>query len=212
VTEAAARRNEAVVSPASASALDPGDAVEPGDDEEASGERERAPLDFTAVFEAELGYVWNALRRLGVPAQDLEDKTHDVFVAVYKRRAEFDDERPIKPWLFGFAFRVAAAHRRLARMRREVLDDGLDARGGASNGDDAEDALARGRDRELLMRALDDLDLDRRAIVVMHDLDGHAMPEIARALDVPLNTAYSRLRLARGELRAAVEKRKRGAR
>ena len=212
MTEASAQRNDPVVSPASASALDPGDAAPLGGDDDASDDRARAPLDFTAVFEGELGYVWNALRRLGVPTQDLEDKTHDVFVAVYKRRAEFDDARPIKPWLFGFAFRVAAAHRRLARMRREVLDDGLDTRGGASTDDDAEDALSRGRDRELLMRALDDLDLDRRAIIVMHDLDGHAMPEIARALDVPLNTAYSRLRLARGELRAAVEKRKRGAR
>ena len=42
----------------------------------------------------------------------------------------------------------------------------------------------------------------------MHELDGHAMPEIAAALGVPLNTAYSRLRLAREQF-ALVVRRKR---
>jgi len=42
--------------------------------------------------------------------------------------------------------------------------------------------------------------IDKRAVLVMHDMDGVAMPKIAEALSIPLNTAYSRLRLARQEL------------
>jgi len=62
------------------------------------------------------------------------------------------------------------------------------------------------------MRALEELDLDRRAVFVMHDIDGHVMPDIAAALGVPLNTAYSRLRLARADFAAAVERVRGGGR
>ena len=43
------------------------------------------------------------------------------------------------------------------------------------------------------------MDFEKRSLVVMHDLEGIAVPEIAALLAVPLNTAYSRLRLARAE-------------
>ena len=46
----------------------------------------------------------------------------------------------------------------------------------------------------------------------MHDIDGHVMPDIAAALGVPLNTAYSRLRLARADFAAAVKRLQGGAR
>jgi RNA polymerase sigma-70 factor (ECF subfamily) len=40
----------------------------------------------------------------------------------------------------------------------------------------------------------------------MHDIDGHGMPEIAQALAVPLNTCYSRLRIARELFEKAVRR------
>jgi RNA polymerase sigma-70 factor (ECF subfamily) len=55
------------------------------------------------------------------------------------------------------------------------------------------------------MKALDGLDLDRRAVFVMHELDEIPMPEIARTLAIPLNTAYSRLRLARADVAQAIQ-------
>ena len=55
-------------------------------------------------------------------------------------------------------------------------------------------------------RALDELDMDGRAVLVMHDLEEYSMPEIAQVIDAPLNTLYSRLRLARKKFTAAVER------
>jgi len=46
--------------------------------------------------------------------------------------------------------------------------------------------------------------LDRRAVFVMHELDKLPVPKIAIALAIPLNTAYSRLRLARADVAAAI--------
>jgi len=156
------------------------------------------------VFAAHFGYVWAALRRLGVKERDLEDVTQDVFLKVVDKLAEFDPARPIRPWLFAFAFRVASDYRRLVRNRRELLD--------AQNGepvDTAPSALERVIQAEALdlaQAALDELDLDRRAVFILHELDDCSMPEISEALGIPLNTAYSRLRLARKQFAASARR------
>lgn len=158
--------------------------------------------EFEALFRAEFAYVWKTLRRLGVAERDLEDVTHDLFVNVFRRMGDYDRSRPIRPWLCGFAARTASDYRRLARHRYEVVEG--DTRQPKS-GDTGEDGAFRAFEaRDTLLKALDALDIDRRVVVVMHDIDGHAMPDIAHALGVPLNTAYSRLRLARENLREAL--------
>src|SRR5438552_2588961 len=73
-----------------------------------------------ALFDAHAGYVWSTLRRLGVPSADLEDLTHDVFLQVYRRLDVYDPLRPVRPWLFGFAYRIASQHRRRAHRRHET--------------------------------------------------------------------------------------------
>lgn len=159
--------------------------------------------EFPAVYAAELGYVWHALRRLGVQERDLEDLCHDVFVVVFRNLPVYDTRRPIRPWLFGIAFRVASDYRRSARQRREIPGTTRELTCPAPPADEV--MLRRERQR-LVARALDELELDRRAVFVMHDIDGHVMPDIATALAIPLNTAYSRLRLARADFAAAVKR------
>jgi RNA polymerase sigma-70 factor (ECF subfamily) len=157
---------------------------------------------FRVFFEEHFDYVYRSLRRLGVQERDLEDVAHDLFVRVNAELPGFDSSRPHKPWLFAFAFRFASDYRRLGRHRAvptpdvDVVDDALGA----------EAAYLDAEKRALLARALDALDLDRRAVVVLHEIDGVPVPEIATALGIPLNTAYSRLRLGREALTAAVKR------
>jgi RNA polymerase sigma-70 factor, ECF subfamily len=160
--------------------------------------------DFRAVFEEHFVYVWNSLRHFGVRANDLEDLAHEVFLRVHERFSDYDPSRPLRPWLFAFAFRVAAAHRRLARHRFEVMGAPVDAADDDAARADA--ILMRHQDRELALEALDAVDLDRRAVFVLHELDGVAIPEVAEALGIPTSTAYSRLRLARQEFDAAAKR------
>ena len=163
----------------------------------------KAPPTFSAVFRAEFDYVWHSLRRLAVPQRDLEDLTHDVFFRVYERLADYDATRPLRPWLFGFAFRVASDYRRRFANRRELLEPSSEP---ADPAPTALDRLVRNELVSLAHAALERIEIDRRAVFILHELDGSAMPEIAEALGIPLNTAYSRLRLARAEFRAAAER------
>jgi RNA polymerase sigma-70 factor (ECF subfamily) len=162
-------------------------------------------VDLRELFTMHAPYVWSSLRRLGVAAPDLEDLTHDVFVQLQSHLAEYDSARPTRPWLFGFAFRIASQYRRRAHRRHETPID--------PNAYQAVDAtalpderLATQQDRQLVLEALEAIDLDRRAVFVLYEIDGTPMDEIARTLGIPLNTAYSRLRVARTEFAAAVKR------
>jgi RNA polymerase sigma-70 factor (ECF subfamily) len=158
---------------------------------------------FPGLFEEQFDYVWNSLRRLGVPERDCEDLTHDVFVAVHRRLADYDPSRPLKPWLFGFAFRQASDYRRTGKNAREEPRGAPEA---ASSRPNAEEEAMANETRALVVEALGALDEDRRAVFVLHEIDDCPVPEIALVLELKLDTAYSRLRLAREDFRGAVRR------
>lgn len=159
--------------------------------------------DFRTLFQTEFGYVCRSLHRFGVPSADVDDVAHDVFVAVHARLADYDPARPIRPWLFAFAARLAAKYRERANKfgRPQRHSDEPEIMDSTPN---ADEQLQASEARSIVVAALQAIDEHRRAVFILHELDEQPMPEIAAALEIPLNTAYSRLRLARDEFRAAV--------
>jgi RNA polymerase sigma-70 factor (ECF subfamily) len=169
------------------------------------------PVAFLNAWEEHQGAVRRTLRRLGVVSADLDDLTQEVFFVFFCRRDDYDPTRAVLHWLRGIARRVAAAHRRRARHEAEVLCD-HDAVTGSVDAAPAQDRVLELREEcALAIAALCALDLDRRELLIMHHLEGVAMPEISRVLGVPLNTAYSRLRLARDGFDTEVHRLRRGA-
>ncbi len=162
---------------------------------------------FTALYHQHFDYVWNSVRRLGVPPHNLADVTHDVFVTVFRKLDEYDPARPAKPWLFAVAFRVVRNHQRLAPNKNERLartDDAqpepVDPRPAA------DDHLGAAQDRAMVRDALDTLDFDRRAVLVLHDIEEKPASEIAAICEIPVKTVYSRLHSARSLFTAAIRR------
>ena len=151
------------------------------------------------VFQSELDYLWRTLRRLGVRAEDLEDDVQEIFLVLDRKWPEYDPSRPIRPYLFGIAFRVVASRKR--RQRREIPEALEES---AASAPEPDEALASARVRRLVLSALGRVPLARRAVLVMHDIDEVPMRDVARTLAIPLFTGYSRLRKARKEFEAAV--------
>jgi RNA polymerase sigma-70 factor (ECF subfamily) len=152
---------------------------------------------FHAAYGAELPWVWLALRRLGVPANDLPDASHDVFVVAWERRSTFVPGRPVRPWLFGIACRLAANRRARKAGTETLLEDPE-----VPHSESPEAMLAARQTLDRVARSLAELDDDKRQVFVGHDIEGFGIPELSESLGIPMNTAYSRLRLAR----AAFEK------
>jgi RNA polymerase sigma-70 factor (ECF subfamily) len=163
-----------------------------------------AELDhWLEAFEAELDFVYRTLRNFGAGRADVEDMVQEVFLAMWRRRERYDPARPLRPWIAGIAFRVVQEHRR-RRGRAELpigLPDLLDEVPGQ------EEQLERAQARRLVHGALSRLPEKQRVAVVMHELEGLSVREIAEALALPLFTVYSQLK--RG-LRAFTKEIRRG--
>lgn len=158
---------------------------------------------FRSLFTGYSSYVAASLSRLGVPARDRDDLVAEVFVRVCRALHAFDPSRSPKPWLFAFAIRVASEHRRLARNRHEVLHEETEHKDEAAS---AESLLEQKDARVLVEKALATLDMEKRTVFILHDLDEVPVPEIATGLGIAEGTAYSRLRAARAEFTAAVRR------
>ncbi|KYF76932.1 RNA polymerase subunit sigma [Sorangium cellulosum] len=115
---------------------------------------------------------------------------------------------PLRRWLFGIAWRQVGHYRGRAHRRREVA-----AGAGTSWPFDpadpapsSEQMLAREQSGQLVGRLLGAIDLDRRIVLIMHDLLELTTADIARDLHVNENTVRNRLRLAREDFRVAVKR------
>jgi RNA polymerase sigma-70 factor (ECF subfamily) len=122
-------------------------------------------------------------------------------VVLHRNWPTLDLTRPIRPYLFGVAFRVVCAYRR--RRAREIPHPFIDSPDSAAT---PEGLLQNKQSVALLMAALERVPLPRRKVVVMHDLDGVPIAEVARRMSLSRFGAYARLRKARKELAAAVRR------
>lgn len=159
---------------------------------------------FWSVMEGEIPWMHRQLRRLGAAAMDVEDLAQEVCIRVYERWSTRDAARPLRPWLYAFLFRVASDHRRRARRRHPHLTYDQVASDELSIPPDAETELVAERSRELLLQAMEVLSDEQRHVFLLVDLEERPVTEAAEILEIPLNTAYTRLRRARLALRDEV--------
>lgn len=146
-------------------------------------------------------YVRRSLRRLGVSPADLEDAVQETLIAIHRKRESYDPSRPLKPWLFGFALRVAANQRRKTRFDHAATEELPSEQ--LSPERHALLQEARCIAREVLER----MPRERSVVFSLHELEGFSAPEIAELISAPTNTVYSRLRVARAEFAQAVYER-----
>jgi len=173
------------------------------DDEVLSPAGETA-VDLSAVHAEHADFVWITLQRFGVARPDLEDAFQDVFIVIQRRIASFDWACPLTTWIFAVCRRVASTYRRRAdrdRGRHEPLADEL-----TDPGSSPEELVADHQAQARLDRMLDGMDLDRRAVFVMFEIEEMPCAEIAAMVGVPLGTVYSRLHAARKEIAKLLEK------
>jgi RNA polymerase sigma-70 factor (ECF subfamily) len=153
---------------------------------------------FDDVYGEHVAFVWRTLRTFGVAESGIEDAVQDVFVVVHRRLPEWEGRAAMTTWLFAIARRVASTHRRKRGNDRteELVDE-------PAGGADTFAAMSRAQAVAKVMAILDEMDEDKRTVFALVELEQMSVPEVARMLDLNLNTAYSRLRLARQAFEAA---------
>lgn len=134
-----------------------------------------------------------ALRLTGSSA-DAYDVTHDVFLGLPEAMSRYDPERPFASWLRGVAVRTAQMRLRTERRRREV---GWPVLAGRTVRSSQEAVVSR----LTLERALDQLSPALRSVVVLREVEGLSLREIAELLGIGASAAAVRLHRARRMLR-----------
>jgi RNA polymerase sigma-70 factor (ECF subfamily) len=158
----------------------------------------RARLE--SIIRNDYRLIWRLLRRLGVPADAVDDAAQEVFLIVAERLSDIRESSE-RSFAFGTAIRVAhSARRRLARAPMSAEGDTSESP--LPGPDELSDQK---RARELLNRVLDAMPLEMRTVFILFELEGLRSPEIAELVGVPLGTVASRLRRAREAFRELVQ-------
>ena len=157
------------------------------------------------MVEAHFDVVWRTLKRLGAP--DPDDAAQKVMLTA-ATKLDVIEPAGERGYLLGIALRVASDARRAAGRRIDVADGGeSEEAGGGSEAVPLPDALLdEKRAREVLARALDRLTPDLRDAFVLFELEELSASEVASLLEVPEGTVASRVRRAREQIRASLER------
>lgn len=125
--------------------------------------------------------------------EDAEDVAQDAFAKAYRSFRQLRDRERFRAWLVRLTWRLALDRRRNDRRReaRELVDVGTPA---AQRVEDAVDANRRSRQ---LWRAIDALPEKQRIVLVLANIEGHDLGEVASLLRLPVGTVKSRLFFAR---------------
>jgi len=160
-----------------------------------------APLAFDDVYAAHFEYTYRVVVRLAGRAH-AEDLTQEVFAVVHRRLAEWRGEAKLTTWLFQIAYRVVGSHVRRERLRR-LLGAGVREHVEVATplGD-----LERVEESRRLAGALARLSWTKRAVLVLHEVEGWSCELIAERMGNPVGTVWTRLHHARRELAAALER------
>jgi RNA polymerase sigma-70 factor (ECF subfamily) len=173
--------------------------------------RAQDPMAFRAFVVRYERMVFALLSRMLGPrgaAAEVEDLAQEAFVRAYRAFPSFDPGGPAKvsTWLLTIAMRLALDARKKKRVEHDASDPGEAERAAAS-------ARAQGTpeaavERRELGRAIAEAAMtlpdDQRAALVLAEMHGLSIAEIAEALDVPENTAKTRLFRAREKMREAL--------
>lgn len=127
---------------------------------------------------------------------DAEDAVQMALERAWRHASSLRDPDRLPAWLRRIVVREA--------LRLERRRSGLLARWFAPPRGIEIDPAARAGEDPAVREALDRLPAEQRAAVVLHHLEGYSVAETADVLGVPLETARSRLRMARDRLRAAL--------
>jgi RNA polymerase sigma-70 factor, ECF subfamily len=177
----------------------------------ASLEPIRAEATFDSVYSNYVEFVWRSALRLGVGEAAADDVVQQVFLVVHSRLARFEWRSTLRTWLFAILLRVVRGHRRVMRRKsphlaHEAVDPDLVA-DGAGN---PHEALSRAEASRTIDVLLDSLDVEKRIVFVMAELEGMTAEEIGLATGLKPRAVYSRLRAARTDFeRAAAALRRR---
>lgn len=155
--------------------------------------------------------IYNLCWRLCGDRQAAEDLTQDAFLKAFESLGQFRGQSGFFTWLYRIATNQALSYRRTERRQINVGSEcqwsdipnqaGRLHRAVKEDSDQPDTLCEREEVRRLVWQAIQELDDEHRAAVVLRDMEGLDYAEMAQVLDVPVGTIKSRLHRGRMVIR-----------
>lgn len=148
--------------------------------------------------------VYEFVRRATNDAHDVDDLVQATFLLAAKTATSHDGKQQCRPWLVGIAARMLYRRQRgLARWARALRELSFREAGSYA---DPHRALSARDEVQRLSAALAQLSEPKRVVLLLAEAEEQSSEEIARALQVPIGTVWTRLHHARRDLRRLLER------
>jgi len=151
------------------------------------------------LFKQTADDVHRILYRLAGPQRDMEDLVQKVYLAVFGSMASFRGESAFSTWLFGICLRVAKKQSRT--LFRRIRLQSKAKREPQPSPETPENGAARAQRAQKVHQTLLQLPFKLRTVLVLYEMEGLSGKEIARQLDIPEATVWTRLHHARKAFR-----------
>ncbi|WP_241657876.1 RNA polymerase sigma factor [Anaerobacillus alkaliphilus] len=124
-----------------------------------------------------------------------DDITQEVFLQVFKKFEQYDQSKPIKPWLYTITVNTT---RNFLRKQKWLSFVGILPE---KNGAWLEETILKTEEEKELWMEIQKLNQNHKEIIVLHFYSGLKLQEIADILQIPLGTCKSRYHAALTALR-----------
>ena len=151
--------------------------------------------------------IYRICYRMAGNAEDAEDWAQECFIRLYRELKRYDPSMPFRPWMLRLVSNACINLAKTRSRRRDKLDLGIDHLSiPAGNGSDPLQTAIAGEETRAIRAALDALPLPMRQAVVLRLLEGLSFRELGEVLQVPTQTAATRVRRALIRVREQLHK------
>jgi RNA polymerase sigma-70 factor (ECF subfamily) len=150
-----------------------------------------------------LGAAYNVARWLTRDEADAEDVVQEAYLRAFRHFGSFrgGDGRP---WLLAIVRNTYYTWKHNTRSHALTLPLDDEVHKLESKDLDPETLLLQSADTQMVRRALEDLPVEFREVIVLRELEGLSYKQIADVADIPIGTVMSRLARARGRLQESL--------
>lgn len=159
------------------------------------------PQSFAVLFGRHQNRLWAvALRTMRKP-EDAADALQDAMISAFRRASGFRGDSQVTTWLHRIVVNACLDRLRHNKVRQvQSLPDDVDRDLQLADGTDLTAGAERWELRRIVLEALDSINPDQRAAIVLVDMEGYSVEETAAMLGCATGTIKSRCSRGRAKL------------
>ena len=164
--------------------------------------KRRGADGFDTLVTPHMSYLYRLAYRFCGNTHDAEDLVQDLLIKLYPRYQELYDIEKLAPWLARSLYNLFIdSTRKDKRNPLHGAGEVEELKEHSSHQQEPDESLENAQLQQQLYKALAKLNLDQRALIGLHDMEGYTLQEIEKLINTPLGTLKSRLHRARQQLR-----------